>query len=275
MNERQHTLPTLGHIRHTFSPSVTDSRVRPLLVNDAFRASECGDHFHRWRCHTAAFLGPLAAEEEVEAQADTLVRENEVMLKKVLVNWDRDLRPRLRKIMLRAIELDGALAQQRAFWYSAYPARSSTAVTSGRPRSSFRHSSNHRASTGGNSEIRFNPDIMSPTNVEDPGPRVTLVISPGLFKAGDSHGEHYDSARIMTKCLVVCEHVPQTSWQQQPRTARGVVSVSGLDDAALVGSTNSHKKLRRERTDTDFGTSPTTANPARRWEFLGRRREEY
>lgn len=51
--------------------------------------------------------------------------------------------------------------------------------------------------------------ISSPTHFE-PTPIVTLMISPVLFKAGDSRGEQYDIPQIICRSVIFYGlHVPQ------------------------------------------------------------------
>ncbi|KAK0623999.1 hypothetical protein B0T14DRAFT_517380 [Immersiella caudata] len=158
------------------------------LLDGAFQLSEQDQEkaFHTWRRQTATFFSTHARPKDVQTQVDSLVREVESKLKHILINRGKaGLKEQLKKIFFDAIRLDCDLLQQSAFWFVRYPDTDQTKRYG----------------------VKYSEDTMKLVSADHDSPlMVDLMISPALFKAGDSHGEDYGRVELACKSMVsACE----------------------------------------------------------------------
>lgn len=159
---------------------LADSTLQTCHAQTALKA------FHGWRRHTATFLSDLAAPNDVGTHIDDILAITETGLKIFLPGpWPAILRERFQEIIATAIRLDCDLSQQWAYWYVDYPD-----LPDGH---------------GSQPLQKFDNTLMKVPKSHEPDQTVFLMISPALYKAGDSRGQGYEEQdEVARKCEVVC-----------------------------------------------------------------------
>jgi hypothetical protein len=114
---------------------------------------------------------------------EAIVATIKTRLKRFVSNWPVGLRERMQEIISSAITLDCELCQQHAYWYVRYINTDQL---------------NHAA------VVQFDDAWMKVPATYGPGQRVALMLSPALYKAGDSHGERYEQCQVAWKSEVMC-----------------------------------------------------------------------
>jgi hypothetical protein len=138
--------------------------------------------FHTWRRQTATLIHALPLpEDDVGTHVDGLVSIVESKLKDLVPDWPGSLRKSIQEIILSAIHLDCDLSQQCAYWYARYPNRDPV-----------------------NWDIEFDDTAMKVPANHAPEQFLALMISPALYKAGNSRGERYGQCEVAYKSEVIC-----------------------------------------------------------------------
>jgi hypothetical protein len=150
----------------------------------------------------------------MQAHIDNMIHEVESTLKHLLNSRGKTaLKKQLENIFLDAISLDCDLLQQSAFWFVRYP-------------------DTDQAKRYG---VKYYEDTMKLIAMDNESTlRVDLMISPALFKAGDSHGEDYGRVEVACKSTVsACEVSKLRAFL--PAVLGGVSE--GADPSGLTGMT--------------------------------------
>jgi hypothetical protein len=145
--------------------------------------------FHTWRRQTSTLTHALALPQDVGTHIDGLVSTVESKLKDLVPDWPGSLRKSIQEIILSAINLDRDLSQQCAYWCARYPSRDPVNWD----------------------KIEFDDRAMKVPANHAPEQFLALMISPALYKAGNSRGERYDLCEVAYKSEVICLAPPSPS----------------------------------------------------------------
>jgi hypothetical protein len=158
-----------------------------------------GDYrqFHDWRATTAGLLQDRRKETNVEGHLNDLVNTLAEKLRRYSGAPSESFEKDLRDIVERAVDLDAEFAKQRAHYYVG------TWIVA------F-YDKQYRQWV--DRECHYKTETME--NVEGdveikPRCRISLVIRPVLFKAGNAFGKYYGVQKPLVKALVTTEHYLQ------------------------------------------------------------------
>ncbi len=188
--------------------------------------------FHGWRRQTSTFIATLAHPEDVKIHVDGLLALIESKLKHFVSSWSGSLREKMQEIVWSAITLDCDLSQQSAYWYVCYLNTDQI----NRP--------------GG---AQFDDIWMKVPATHPPGQWVALMVSPALYKAGDSHGEHYEQWQVVSKSEVICFPPPLPPKLHKPPPA-----VPPVVDPKTARVREQHAQALQQGNET-----------SKAWKFLG------
>ncbi|KAK4444196.1 hypothetical protein QBC34DRAFT_385471 [Podospora aff. communis PSN243] len=171
--------------------------------------------FHTWRRQTATYFRAYSHPKAVQAHVDLLINEVDSKLRSqsLLNGRGKTFKKQLERILFDALSLDRDLLQQSAFWFVRYPDTDQ----------SKRYG------------VLYSEDTMKLITMDNESPlRVDLMISPALFKAGDSHGENYGHVEVACKSTVSACGV--SKWRVRLPVLLGGVP-EGADPSGLTGLT--------------------------------------
>jgi hypothetical protein len=203
--------------------------------------------FHDWRASTAGLLQMRSKETNVNGRIDALIILLEKKLQRYLGGPVESFQKGVRDIIERAVQLDAEFSKQRAHYYVA----SWTVAFYSKPYDQWV-----------DSHCIF--DGASMTNVEGKVDRhrpcrISLVIRPVLFKAGNTFGNSYDVHEVLVKALVTTEHYLKDTTETSKPPSKPPKQMSRKEQKApeKSGIESSRKSAKQQATYDYSYTRPT------------------